>query len=75
MDADRADGIINFELGVDKRYQKRDRDTADQTHEKCAPQSDDLTAGSDSHQSGQNAVECHGDIGLAIAQPGKKHDG
>ena len=75
MDADGAHRIVDSELCVDKRNQERDGDATDQTNEKCAPQRDDLTAGSDADQSCQHTVECHGDIRLSIAQPGKEHDG
>ena len=68
-----AHGIINLRFLIKKFYGKDNQETADKTYHSRAPHTDRVTTGRDGYQSGQGRIQGHGNIGLAVPQPGETH--
>ena len=75
MYANRAYGVIHFELLIDKLDAEHYDKPGDKANAGCAERIYHVAAGGDGNKAGQRAVEGHGYIRLFIANPGDAHDG
>ena len=75
MSGDGADRVIDLHLLIDEFDRIDDRDTSDEADPEGAGDRNNIRACGDGYKTSEAAVQCHGDIRLAVFHPGEKHGG
>ena len=75
MDGNRAHRVIDLHHPVEESHRHRHQDAADDADHRCPEGIHRVAPRRDAHQAGQGRVEGHGNIRLAVADPGKGHGG
>ena len=73
VDRNRTYGVIHLGDIVEELDAQHHQEAGHKADEKCAEGRNGVTSGGDGHQTGQRTVQGHGDIGLAVTQPGEDH--
>ena len=69
MNRNCANGIINFCNLIKELYRQHNQKTANNTDYSRTDRRNHITASSNTNQSCQRRIECHGDIRLSITDP------
>ena len=73
VDGDSAHGVIDLRNVIEELDAQHHEDAGDEADDESTKGRNGVAACGDGHQTSQRAVERHGDVGLAVALPGKEH--
>ena len=73
VDGDSAHGVIDLRNIIEELDAQHHENAGDEADDESTKGRNGVAACGDGHQTSQRAVERHGDVGLAVALPGKEH--
>ena len=73
MDGHSAHGVVNAKDIVEKPHAEYNQHTGDTTDDNRAQAIGNITGGGNGHEACQGSIQTHGNIGLAVLDPGEDH--